>query len=444
MCRAQFELDDIAEAEVMCKQTFGQPRESDMPPEDNENAINQERRGLIQTSSRRRAVLTWKMPDWINFSYNTVRQRPNPHKNRRKPIPFDRDFKVSPPVSSAKSQTPPPEVSNVSREGFPWQSHDYSATVSGHPRSMGSRPESSGPVVPHSPPIPWDDQETVDIPYDNPYYTRLVDNVLWLPRDPVNVLDLDDTVDMKISLTVDPGSGRIGTWLGLVERSSPEAMIPTPSPDLHAVNMSPMTLPVSFTSLPEVDGTEEIDLPPTIRQRVQANERGIEQTMRPRRSTVSYVGSTKLDATNLPPHPLAALPQRKPSTLTLQPPMRSASDGVAPPTLRTRSASIMSSLQLPPSLATHNSEQGSSGRPDTHAQADLIAAVATNSKLSLAPSIGRGGRSQNLSAQHAILHEILAEEKQALLDRLQEEQAEASPSPSTRSWLLSWMFKKSD
>ncbi|RXW24412.1 hypothetical protein EST38_g1408 [Candolleomyces aberdarensis] len=447
MCRAQFELDDIAEAEVMCKQTFEQPRGSDVAPEDNENAINQERRGLIQTSSRRHAFLTWKMPDWINFSYSTIRQRPNPHKNRRKPIPFDRDFKVSPRTSSAKPQSPAPDV-NVSREGFPWQSHDQSATVPGHPRFMDAslRPESSGPVVPHPPPLPWDDQETVDLPYDNPYYTRLINNVLWLPRDPVNALDLDNTVDMKLALTVDPGTGQIGTWLGLVERSSPEEMMPTPSPVIHAANMSPMTLPVSFTSLPEVDGTEEIDLPPTIRQRVQANERGIEQTMRPRRSTVSHAQSSKLDVTSLASHPLSGLPQRKPSTLTLQPPTRSASDGAAPPTLRTRSHSIMSTLQLPPSVVTPNlGEQESGERPDAHAQADLIAAVATNSKLSLAPSIGRtAGRSQNLSAQHAILHEILAEEKQALLDRLQEEQAESSSSPSTRSWLLSWMFKKSD
>ncbi|KAJ2930898.1 hypothetical protein H1R20_g6193, partial [Candolleomyces eurysporus] len=349
----------------------------------------------------------------------------------------------------AEAESPSPEV-NVSREGFPWQSYDHSATVPGLPRFMDAslRPESSGPVVPHPPPLPWDDQETVDLPYDNPYYTRLINNVLWLPRDPVNVLDLDNTVDMKLALTVDPGTGQIGTWLGLVERSSPEEMMPTPSPVIHAANMSPMTLPVSFTSLPEVDGTEEIDLPPTIRQRVQANERGIEQTMRPRRSTVSHAQSSKLDLTSLASHPLSGLPQRKPSTLTLQPPTRSVSDGATPPvpTLRARSTSVMSTLQLPPSLGTPNlGEQESGERPDAHAQADLIAAVATNSKLSLAPSIGRAaGRSQNLSAQHAILHEILAEEKQALLDRLQEEQAESSSSPSTRSWLLSWMFKKSD
>ncbi|EEB87618.1 hypothetical protein MPER_14978, partial [Moniliophthora perniciosa FA553] len=109
-----------------------------------------------------------------------------------------------------------------------------------------SQPEDDiGPVSVHPPPTSWDDQTTIDLPYDNPYYTRTINNVLWLPRDPCGVLDLDDTIDLKIAISVDPVAGQIGTCF--------------------------VNLP--FTPEPEaVDGTETIDLPAVLAKRAEARD----------------------------------------------------------------------------------------------------------------------------------------------------------------------------
>lgn len=369
-----------------------------------------------------------------------VRQRPNYYKDRRKPIPFDRPM-ASPMSYTDKERV---QVTESPRDGFPWQREPTRARAPHRQTNIGMEATDSGPVIPHPPPLPWDDQEVVDLPYDNPYYTRVFDNVLWLPRDPVNVLDLDATVDMKISLTVDVSAGQVGTWLGLVQHSSPEGLEPMPSPEFNPLEISPRILPVSYASLPQVDGTEDIDLPPAIQIRVEANEPGIERTTRPRRSTVSSGRTNKSETASMTM--LSMQSQRRPSTLgPQQQTVRSVSDGSSippPPFLRARSSSGMSALQLPPRLVAKSSEQEFGLRPDAHAQADLVAAITTNSKVSLTPS--KMGKSQNLSAQHAILHEILAEEKQALLDRLEDEQVQATKSTSTKSWLISWMFKKSE
>jgi len=71
-------------------------------------------------------------------------------------------------------------------------------------------------VVPHHNLRPWEDIP----PYqrsrgynDQPAYTNDYDDFLWLPRDPLSTLDLDDTVEMRLSLTTSVGgSGRIGDW----------------------------------------------------------------------------------------------------------------------------------------------------------------------------------------------------------------------------------------
>lgn len=443
MCRAQFELDDIAEAEALCSrvpQALHDPE--NIPDCNSENGGHQESRSLIHTASRHRTVLKWKVPGWIDFSYSTIRQRPNYNKDRRKPIPFDRESKTASRFSTTSSPAETRRPTQVPQDDeFPW--HHPTASSPSEPRmtNIGMQADSTGPVVPHPAPMPWDDQETVDLPYDNPYYTRVIDNVLWLPRDPVNVVDLDDTVDMKVALTVDVASGQVGTWLGLLEHSSPEQTDFTHSPEVNAADVSPVTLPMSFASLPEVDGTEDIDLPPTIRLRVQSHEPGIEHTTRPRRSTVSHAGLT-VPKTDVPGVTFLSA-RRRPSALELQTTLRSVSDGASSSKLgRPRSTSAVSALQLPPALISKFSTEGREFglRPDAHAQADFVAAAATSSKVSLTPS--KMARSQNLSAQHAILHEILAEEKQALADRLQDEQVEATKSTSTRSWLISWMFKR--
>ena len=71
-------------------------------------------------------------------------------------------------------------------------------------------------VIPHHPLRSWEDIP----PYqrsrgynDQPAYTDDYDDFMWLPRDPLSTLDLDDTVEMRLALTTSAGgSGRIGDW----------------------------------------------------------------------------------------------------------------------------------------------------------------------------------------------------------------------------------------
>ncbi|KAF6757411.1 hypothetical protein DFP72DRAFT_845840 [Ephemerocybe angulata] len=283
----------------------------------------------------------------------------------------------------------PSQITEEPKDGPPPQRPNATPVQRSKLTNIGAQTGSAGPVVPHPPPLPWDDHQSVDLPYDNPYYTREISNALWLPRDPVNVLDLDDYSGHE---------GRFDRSIWLPGKLEPGSKTST------------FLLP--------------------IKQRVQANERGIEQTTRPRRSTVSHAISNRSDGGTL----TLLSARRRPSALELQTTMRSVSDGASPPFLRPRSTSAVSALHLgPPAMSSSklsSGEQEFGLRPDTHAQAELVAAM-TTSKVSLAPS--KMARSQNLSAQTAILHEILAEEKQALYERLQDEQVEATKESSTNT-----------
>jgi hypothetical protein len=88
----------------------------------------------------------------------------------------------------------------------------------------------------------------------NLFYTRTIDNVLWLPRNPTSVLDLDDTVDMKTSIMVEASVGRLGMWLGLAETLSPTSLAPMPTPP-EQMAVSPVMQ--CSLGLSEVDGTHK-------------------------------------------------------------------------------------------------------------------------------------------------------------------------------------------
>ncbi|KAH6911419.1 hypothetical protein BKA70DRAFT_1099361 [Coprinopsis sp. MPI-PUGE-AT-0042] len=426
MCRAQFELDDMAEAEALCGHSPSESMDAEVNPEEPDNGTARDTTNLIESKDSKPSVLTLKLPRWINFSYDAIQQKPQ-YRYRRKPIPFE-PVPASTPTREHKSRQ---SNFNSEPDEYPWGGM-------GRPGNPTIRIDTAdglqiGPVVPHTRRTPWDDQETVDLPYDNPYYSRPFDKVLWLPRNPVGVLNLDDTVDMKVSLTVELSAGQIGTWLGLVPRSSPEEICSsdgeTPS---HTHPVSP---PLSLTSLPEVTGNEEIALPRTIRRRLQSGE-NVEQVVKPRRSTMSskrqVSGSDTL-------HPSGhRTTKRRPSVLEIPMHHSASQDGTSPPTGRGRSSSILSILS-PPVHRTTSADHEFGVRPDAHAQADLVASVASNgSKMSLAP------KTPHITAQEAIFHEILAEEEQALITRLEEEEAESIKSKSSKSWLTSWMFKRGE
>lgn len=85
ICRAQFEHDDIAEAEVLCKVEGVDSAQDNAETTTTSDNGSQDATALIQEN--RPSFFSLKFPKWANVAYNTVRQRP-PRPLRRKPIPF--------------------------------------------------------------------------------------------------------------------------------------------------------------------------------------------------------------------------------------------------------------------------------------------------------------------------------------------------------------------
>jgi hypothetical protein len=142
----------------------------------------------------------------------------------RKPIPFEHvlfstlDSKISFDPENEKSSA---HSTHDSVELIPNPPVDAEMH---HRRDMAiTHDTASKIVVPHHPLRAWEDIP----PYprsrgygDQPAYTDDYDDFLWLPRDPLSTLDLDDTVEMRLSLTTSAGgSGRISDWPPVVDNS---------------------------------------------------------------------------------------------------------------------------------------------------------------------------------------------------------------------------------
>ncbi|KAF9267346.1 hypothetical protein L218DRAFT_1060664 [Marasmius fiardii PR-910] len=424
ICRAQFEADDIAEAEIVCGTSSPPTAEEDFvdlgESPDNEN----EAAGRQLVSNMDDSKVTWRLPAWVSFSYATIRHRPS-HPLQRYPIPFRTNhenarqsrFRSLPANPSVVFPTTL-EVEETPSKAEAWESiaHDADTAL----------------VSPHPPPVAWDDHLNIDIPYDNPYYTRTISSVLWLPRDPCGVLNLDETIDLKVSIAVDPASGQIGSWTGLPETSSPSQLttsLPsTPANEPEHASLVPHLSPERNN----VDGSEIIDLPAVLAKRAEVKD-DVENAARPQRpSTFRQRPSTADSSPSF----------RRPSSASVKPPpssYRSFSETIRPE----KSNSIMSIVSQQTPLEHSQSAGASTIRPDAHAQAELVLATSANptsSRISLERPTLR--RTTNISANHAIYHEVLAEERLAFQNRMEEEEAEAEKTRTQKSWLTSWMFKK--
>ena len=124
---------------------------------------------------------------------------------------------------------------------------------------------SSSRVTINPPHPPWDDNSLPDQPYQNPYYVLPIKDALWLPMNPIGTLDLDMTVTMSVSLTSEPEAGRLGPLTEMVTGIG--SILSGLTADLEsAISLSGDEM--SIDCLP-LDGTEEIELTPTIASRVQ-------------------------------------------------------------------------------------------------------------------------------------------------------------------------------
>jgi hypothetical protein len=88
------------------------------------------------------------------------------------------------------------------------------------------RPTALPPLVSPHPHLIRDDRPDYDAAYDDPHLIDPLVHALWLPRDPLSVLDLNDTVDYRGPAIVssEGGSGRLGQW---DEPADPIVEVPT-------------------------------------------------------------------------------------------------------------------------------------------------------------------------------------------------------------------------
>lgn len=409
MCRSRFEQDDIMEAKAVCG--AGNANESDHP--ETPGATNQ----LIESSgskedehitrSHTSIFRTWRLPQWINFSY-AAGPRFNRPLRSRPPIPFrnrERSFSRLSPV-------------NESNQG---EQMDDARGPLALERTSGSTS-----LVQRHPPHPiWDDEPRYDIPYDNPYYSRPITSALWLPRNPLGILDLDDTVDLRQSLTSELGAGDLGfsqSYSLSDAAMTPIYESPTRSPDIERGSSFPVT-PKQYS------GEEEIDLPDGIRNRVSDKHEEIDSADGHRPSLFRQ----RMSSNNTSAKSITQRVPRRHHTMDAQavPPTPSSErrEGLSRPR-------AMSHCQIHPQDTQFHFP---ASRPDFHVQAELIRSTA-----SIVPRASRTSVAENVTTGEAVLNEAIAEEKIAAEQRIKEEEAAAAQHHRrlAPAWLASWFYAK--
>ncbi|KAG6814234.1 hypothetical protein H0H92_015349 [Tricholoma furcatifolium] len=413
MCRAQFEQDDIDETKAVCGR-------NDIL-NDTSSSVRREAAGSNNDPTspgprgwRHKIMKTWRLPRWMNFSYATPRRRPD-HLEHRETIPSNQPS--AQPQSTSSSQDPE-EISEVHRNSSLGELHRGNAPAQ-EDETHPSLTTDISFVSKHPLPVPWDDEGTLDLPYDNPYYSRTLENVLWLPRDPFGILDLDDTIDLRISLCVDVAVGQLGSWLGFGETTSPIEISGVPNCPVSVQKSSP-------ASLLAVDGTENIELPLAIAQRVNAREDNREWTIRPKRPANR---GRRFSAT-MPKSEITTL--RRPSFPIKDPILQENIIACDQGGHSSLSAQHLASnpcqtpiLEQKPVLQTH---------------AQVLSAATSNSISRLSRS--SHAHLRNLTAREAIFNEVLAEEKAAMVDQIKIEEQDTGKVVSKKSWLTAWMFRK--
>ncbi|KAL5501776.1 hypothetical protein ACEPAH_9036 [Sanghuangporus vaninii] len=446
ICRAKFEAADIIEAHVVCGIT---PPRSE--PEESNSFVNpanvtaSSENLKAKTGSSLLGFKTWKLPKGFKFTYRAA-SRPKAPIGQHKPIPFDEvrasrhlkswDGTISSPdgitVDSRPVESMPELGASIPQQTSHERSFSEKAAI-----ALGRPPL----VVPHEKHPAWDDSARLDRPYDNPYYIRPIANHLWLPRNPVGILDLDDTVDVFRALTSDPSLGQLGEWIeggiALADLPSSASVDDLSTPDLELG-------PLRRVETREISGEEDILLPPGIQERAD-NIR--------KETDVDYAENTNGRS-------------RRPSIITRR--TSSSNDARHRSISQTRSKTLDTGFPLPRRTSSFMSSQSNSQMPSI-SQArkprrsstsafpghDMTTrsilggqAPYSRSRVSFATSPPRprttSGTSTPVTTREVVINEVIAEEAQANESRLREEEQSQQDAgeQSTRSWLTAWMFSR--
>lgn len=114
-------------------------------------------------------------------------------------------------------------------------------------------------IKPHPKTGPWDDAPRYDIPYQNPSYTCRIDDFLWLPRDPIGKLNIDDTIEMRKAIRTEAHLGALGEW---VDDGTSFDVVPRNTVASHAASLGTIPNPDALTITSVGDGSEIISSEP--------------------------------------------------------------------------------------------------------------------------------------------------------------------------------------
>ncbi|KAK7681546.1 hypothetical protein QCA50_015278 [Cerrena zonata] len=439
ICRARFERDDKLEASIVCGTGTSEEQIAPNPTESTDmlqhpEGAPQHPRSWKDTLSAKSEYWTMRLAQKMEFTYGSVQARPA-RNTRRQPNPFG-------PLTSgpSTSTSSPVEKPPVSPETSPTIPECSPAAIEASPNDVP--PEALHPalVSPHPPHSAWDDESSPDHTYQNPYYTRPISNSLWLPRDPTQLLDLDDTVDIRVSLTSEPGVGKLGTW------DEEDQFLETSLSSVLGASFGSVDEDLTYTpQLRPLDGSEIIVLPAGIASRVEHldQEDEVETTSQRRPSIVGRrTSSTSFRPLGLgrPKTFDSERSQFRSFSLGAEQPSSSTSDG--PPSgyvissdrhRRNRAASMGDALSLRPDMLppSHNTSRSPSR--------SLVSIVERSSSL-LVPRHAPGP-SSIISTRDAVVGEVIAEEQEATQERMRQEEAEEK-AQEPRSLFTSWMFAR--
>ena len=502
-CRMRFEIDDIQEANIYCETNDCELENVEAAPNEGckreDNTHEQDAASTSHTSRKDNTFFTWKLPRKLQFSYSTI---PNRLVAKRQPNPFAPP--AAPPLRprtmsmvenrvglgmSAIMEEPVrtramrsmPSLGDGETEDDDYQANDQ------HQGGERERQEeydgfpSSSRVTTNPPHPPWDDNSLPDQPYQNPYYALPVKDVLWLPVNPIGTLDLDLTVTMNVSLTSEPGAGRLGPLTEVV--TSVGSVLSGLTADLEsAISVSGDEMSIDS---PGLDGTEEIDLSPTIAERVQNlrsdddvstpdQQSDLLRTTRSRPRTAGSATSqikrpgpglltgsiTRLPLGSSPPNSPPAPPTAASDVFPVSPSLltgslRSMSSGPllgAAGSVDGRTHPRYASMEEVGRLAMQRPTQSSPPRRPALNQMHPTSSTSQYSFLPLPPPSSAGGGSRfaqrsaisHVSAHSAAIQEALNEETEVLQQSHIQLQEEAERQHAPRSWWTSWAFRKGE
>ncbi|KAG8698260.1 hypothetical protein FRC09_007327, partial [Ceratobasidium sp. 395] len=288
-------------------------------------------------------------------------------------------------------------------------------------------------VIPHAGREPWDDSPDHTATYDNPYFTQHVPEYLWLPKNPLSELDLNDTVNLHRALTSEAEAGDMAESIFTTDEEAEVGSFYEDNP------------------FNEVTGREDIAMSAIILERVGHGDPGddldlgdVESTgtifsrrpssgtraSRRRRSSGafrSFSAGVRRSGTLAPMSPtrLRSHSVGVPADPALQPNLNvqaqflpsESSPGLAPPTLR-RLASQISVRRSNDGRRSHEATPIRANRPRANT-----------------------GASNSLSVRAALLREVCEEERTAAEERIRQELQESEHLTAPRKW-TKWMYSK--